>query len=260
MRIIFTDLDGTLLSHITYSFHQAEETLRLVQSKKIPIVVCTSKTRAEIEFWREKLDNHHPFISENGGGIFIPKHYFDFDFKYDDETLDYYVIQLGVEYHRLVKVVQQLKQKYRIASFHEMTSDEISLDTGLSRDQAQWAKKRDFDIPFKILDEEQKEHILQEIKQNNLNYTAGGRYYHIMGDNDKGKAVQILSDLYRKKYGDITSIGLGNSENDFEMLDHVDHPYLVIKKDGTYASPNYNHAEGIGPEGWSNAVKKELEL
>jgi len=35
--------------------------------------------RKEIEYYRKKLDNNHPFISENGGGIFIPKGYFPFD-------------------------------------------------------------------------------------------------------------------------------------------------------------------------------------
>ncbi|RLI88969.1 MAG: mannosyl-3-phosphoglycerate phosphatase, partial [Candidatus Altiarchaeales archaeon] len=38
---------------------------------------------------------------------------------------------------------------------------------------------------------------LELIRAHNLNYTKGGRYYHILGDNDKGKAVGILTEIYR---------------------------------------------------------------
>ena len=74
--IIFTDLDGTLLDHKTYSFENAFEALQAIKEKNIPLIICSSKTRSEIEYYREKLSNNHPFVSENGGGIFLPEGYF----------------------------------------------------------------------------------------------------------------------------------------------------------------------------------------
>jgi len=68
--IVFTDLDGTLLHPKTYSFDAAMPALKLIKEKDIPLILCSSKTRAEIEVYRKKLDNQHPFVSENGGGIF----------------------------------------------------------------------------------------------------------------------------------------------------------------------------------------------
>jgi len=82
--IIFTDLDGILLDYSTYSFEQAKPALQLVAQSDIPLVICSSKTRKEIEYYRKKLDNNHPFISENGGGIFIPKGYFPSIFHIPD--------------------------------------------------------------------------------------------------------------------------------------------------------------------------------
>ncbi len=76
--IIFTDLDGTLLDYSTYSFDAALPALKVLKEKNIPLVICSSKTKTEIEYYRKKLDNYRPFISENGGGIFIPKNYFKF--------------------------------------------------------------------------------------------------------------------------------------------------------------------------------------
>jgi HAD superfamily hydrolase (TIGR01484 family) len=46
--LVFTDLDGTLLDHHTYSFEPALPALNSLKEKNIPLIICTSKTRAEI--------------------------------------------------------------------------------------------------------------------------------------------------------------------------------------------------------------------
>jgi mannosyl-3-phosphoglycerate phosphatase len=79
-----------------------------------------------------------------------------------------------------------------------------------------------------------------------------------MGDNDKGKAVQILTHLFKKEYDTVETIGIGDSKNDFSMLKEVNNGYLVKRKDNTYASQDFNHVEGIGPIGWSQVIKKEF--
>ncbi|HEY4579910.1 MAG TPA: HAD-IIB family hydrolase, partial [Candidatus Acidoferrales bacterium] len=65
--IVFTDLDGTLLDYHTFSWTAANEALAEIERRRVPLVFCTSKTRAEIEALRRKIGNAHPFISENGG-------------------------------------------------------------------------------------------------------------------------------------------------------------------------------------------------
>jgi len=75
--LVFTDLDGTLLDSDTYSYKSALPALKLIKNKKIPLIFCSSKTKSEIEMYRKRIGNDDPFISENGGGIFIPK---DYDF------------------------------------------------------------------------------------------------------------------------------------------------------------------------------------
>jgi len=204
----------------------------LLKKKKIPLIFCTSKTRAEIEFWRKKIGNKDPFISENGGGIFIPKGYFSFDFQFDKEFKNFYLIRLGTDYSKLINFINFLKEKYEILSFSNMSVKEIAKDADLEISQAKLAKKREFDLPFKMLNKNQEEAILLEIKKQNLNYTIGGRYYHLLGNNNKGEAVKILSDIYRRKNSDIETIAIGDSENDFQMLDAVNKGFLVKKKNG----------------------------
>jgi mannosyl-3-phosphoglycerate phosphatase len=257
-KIIFTDLDGTLLDSDTYSYEKANNALQILKNKEIPLVFCTSKTRAEIEFWREKVGNNDPFISENGGGIFIPKNYFSFKFLFNKEYSKYFLIKLGTKYNQLINFINFLKEKYEIVSFSEMSAEEVADDANLELTQAKLAKKREFDLPFKIINKRQEKYILNKIKGHGLNFTVGGRYYHLLGDNNKGEAVKILSDLFRRKYGNIKTIAIGDSENDFQMLDSVNEGFLVKKKNGSYASNIYKKAKGVGPEGWNKIVQREV--
>ena len=53
MRLIFTDLDGSLLDHNTYSFDPAAELLLQLEQQQIPVIPVTSKTRAEVMALRQ---------------------------------------------------------------------------------------------------------------------------------------------------------------------------------------------------------------
>lgn len=253
--LVFTDLDGTLLDHDTYSYDAAQPALQLIKEKKIPLVVCTSKTRAEIEDFRAAIGNADPFISENGGAIFVPKGYFDFGFDYSRETDNYLVVELGTGYEQLLQTLDSIRKSgINILGFNDMTDEELAADTGLSLSKARLAKKREYDEAFKLINPALEEKVKQAIVGSGLNCTKGGRYWHIMGNNDKGRAVQLLTGFYRKAYSELLTIGLGDSQNDFSMLDNVDTPYIMKRKDGSYAIDRYNKSPGIGPAGWNRTI------
>jgi len=229
-----------------------------VREKAVPLIICTSKTRAEILYWREKLRNTHPFVSENGGGVFVPAGYFGFEEGENPGEDGFRVVVLGTPRKKLLEFFRELKKDFSLRGFHEMTAEEVARETGLPLHQAELARRRDFDEPFKILDGAQTGEVLERISRSPWNCLAGGRYFHLVGGHDKGRAVRTLLDLYRKKYGQVESVAVGDSGNDFAMLDTVDRGYLVSRKDGTYASPAYRHAGGAGPRGWNRVILEEL--
>lgn len=262
--ILFTDLDGTLLDS-SYSFKKALSSLRLIQENSIPLIVCSSKTRAEIEQCRERLNNEHPFIAENGGGIFIPKDYFAFQisklkFRIERED-DYYVMRLGASYTDLRNVLRELQSEgFDVHGFGDMKVTEIAGLTGLNVSDARRAKQRDFDEPFLFSgDRVSVNRLKRRIKALGFNYTQG-EFFHIMGNSDKGRAVEILKDMFKKQYGKIITVALGDSPNDIEMLQKVDYPVVVQKNNGRYHPQVLNKVKGIikaggaGPEGWNRAV------
>ena len=71
--VIYTDLDGTLLDHHTYAFDEALETIKALKDRGIPIIPCTSKTRAETVSLMQAMDIHGPMIIENGAAIWVPQ-------------------------------------------------------------------------------------------------------------------------------------------------------------------------------------------
>jgi mannosyl-3-phosphoglycerate phosphatase family protein len=266
--VYFTDLDGTLLDYSTYSFEKALPALKLLKSDGLPIVVCSSKTKAEIEYYRKKLANRHPFISENGGGIFIPKGYFDFDIRDAKpevtEEEGYTVVRLGARYSDLRKAVESLMAEgFDIWGFGDMSAGEVAELSGLTVFEAELSKKRDFDEPFLFQgNEEEEKKLIEAIVRKGFTCTKG-RFFHILGDSNKGTAVSYLTTLYRRQMGEnIVTVGLGDRPNDFPMLKAVDIPVLVQQPDGRYAHvphiPSLIKAEGIGPEGWNKTVLKIL--
>jgi mannosyl-3-phosphoglycerate phosphatase family protein len=265
--VFFTDLDGTLLDYCTYSFDDARPALALLAGRCIPLVICSSKTRAEIEYYRERMDTHHPFISENGGGIFIPKGYFHFlihagEYSVHEEG-DYIVIRLGAHYAQLRETIASLKREgFRIKGFGDMTPEEIAEVTGLEMAEAKMSKMRDFDEPFFFSgNEEEQRKLLEAIRRKGFSCTRG-RFFHLLGNSDKGKAVSILTSLYKKASGNITTVALGDNPNDLPMLERVDMPVIVQRHDGSYDPdidlPRFLKAEDIGPRGWNSIVKKIL--
>lgn len=260
MKIVFTDLDGTLLDYDTYSYAAAKKGLDWLKKQHVPIIFCTSKTRKEIVYWKEELGNTHPFISENGGGIFIPKDYFSFSFDYTKETDSFYLIRFGASFEKLKKIMNTIEEMFDVTSFLSMSVSELMNEADLSKKDAERALKREFDIPFIMHNQNQKNDIINVIKHNDLNIVEGGRFFHLIGENDKGKAVHVLTILFQRVFDTVETIGIGDSANDFSMLKAVDKPYLVMKKDHSFASDAFTQINGIGPFGWQLVIEKEFSL
>jgi mannosyl-3-phosphoglycerate phosphatase len=286
-HIVFTDLDGTLLDPVTYSYEKSLDGISRLKESDIPLIFCSAKTRAEQEVYRRKIGVFYPFIVENGGAIFIPQGYFPFPFQHHKTAGDFLVIELGTSYKEIRKLLDKVRKdgNFQFRGFGDMSIEEIAQVTGLDIESAKLAKQREYDETVVIavsrspepklraegvansegeakqshITPEEVEKFLKKIKEAGLNYAHGGRFYDIMGDNDKGKAVTIMSNLYRQTWGELETIGLGDSLNDLPMLSAVDIPILVQKGDYSWESiniPRLRKVHGVGPEGWSRAIEE----
>jgi mannosyl-3-phosphoglycerate phosphatase len=269
--VVFTDLDGCLLDSATFSYKPAMPALEALRAQGIPLVLVSSKTRAEIEPLRRQLRHHDPFIVENGAAVFVPRGLFDFPLERARARTSYDVIELGLPYGILRDVLKQIEKNVAtpLQGFGDLSVDEIVQLTGLTRQEALLAKEREYDEPYLLegppaLIEE----VCRQIVVRGLRWTKGGRFFHLTGDNNKGQAATLLLRCYQRQqqlegYGDrIETVGIGDSINDAPLLAVVDRPILVQKPDGSYDPdihiPGMTRAPGIGPIGWNHAVQELL--
>ena len=267
--IIFTDLDGTFLDYDTHSFSALEHLLIRLRELDVPLIFCTSKTRAEIETLRQKCHNPHPFISGNGGGVFIPKGYFPFPIEGGISQDGYEVIRLGASYVELVEALREASAttKVPVRCFNDMTIEEVALKCNFSEKEARFAKQREFDEPFYLLSKEAEaeKRLCEAIRELGYHCTRGTRFFHILGKSDKGKAVNLLISFFGRIKSPLITISLGDSLNDLPMLRETDYAVLVQKSNGGYdeevlkAMPDITLAPAPGPQGWAYALSHFLE-
>jgi len=253
---IFTDLDGTLLDHHTYSYEAAKPALTKLRELEVPIIPCTSKTRAETEVFMKELGLRSPFVVENGGAIFIPGDYFSFEFEHNKKTGNYKVIEIGSAYSDLRKIFEEVKKEYKITGFGDMSLEEIVKETGLTSEMADLARRREYDEPF-LVDESDADAVINRFKESGFSVYRGGRFWHLCKGNDKGNAVKILKRLFLESNKKTKFAAIGDSSNDLAMLDEVDYPFLVKKPDGSHEkteNKKIKKIDAFGPEGWNMAI------
>ncbi len=263
MLVIYTDLDGTLLDHATYSWRAARSSLDALRDRKVPLVFCTSKTRAETEHWRTQIRTEHPFIVENGGALFVPRKYFPFSMQWRRHREEYAVAEVGCPYNELVEVLRVVSAESgcRVRGFHDMSVKEIAERCGMSPELAELAKQREYDEPFEILDPPCTR-LLQGIENHGKRWTCGGRFYHILGANDKAHCVRRLTRYYKRAFGKVMTVGIGDGLNDAAFLRAADIP-IVIKSPSSHKLRSLvtraRVTEHPGPEGWNRAVLAILQ-
>jgi mannosyl-3-phosphoglycerate phosphatase len=268
-QLIYTDLDDTLLDHHTFSWAPAEEALAEIERRRVPLIFVTSKTRTEVELLRRKLGHTHPFITENGGGIFVPEGYFNLRLEGAVRVARYLCIPLARPYAEATAALDELAEEtgVSVVGFHHMRLREIAENSGLDLKAAELARDRDFDEPFFFAGASDSAiaSFEQAARRRGCSLSRGGRFWHLFIGSDKGRAVQHLTALYKKSERlRFRTIALGDSPNDLPMFAAVDRPAVIPGPDGKFAQQIVSHfprvlkASSPGPAGWNELVLKLL--
>lgn len=251
--LVFTDLDGTLLDHDSYQWSEAEPALRRLLEEEIPVIPVSSKTLAEIEVLGRGLPFQGPRVAENGCVV-----------QLDDSTPE--ITPPGQAGIRAFLASLGDQAGIRFSTLGDMSDDQLMAATGLDRDGCRLARQR---LASEALlwqgTEQGLETFKQAVQRAGLHWLRGGRFLHILGATDKGEAVRRITRWYRQRHGcDTLSIGLGDSDNDLAMLQAVDCPVIVRRKDGSHLPAALCGTEALvterpGPAGWNQAIQQLLD-
>lgn len=267
--LVFSDLDGSLLDHHTYSFAAALPMVSALEQRHIPLVMASSKTRAEILELRTALDNTHPFIVENGAGIFIPTGYFPTQPADTITQGDYWVHEMAPPRSQWLTVLASLAEDFpnEFDSFYSAGVAGIVEMTGLAASEAQAANDRCYSEPVRWLGSAPREALfIQCLQDAGATVFKGGRFLSVSGSCDKGQALSWLRSRYQEHncLDRVADLAIGDSENDCPMLEEASAALLI--RSPAHDFPPLAKTESVirsqhyGPAGWAEGVSQWLHI
>ncbi len=248
--IVFTDLDGSLLNHVDYSYGEAKSMLEYIKTEKIPLIFNTSKTEKECRVLQKKMGINAPFIVENGACIY-----------YEDGRVEL----IGALHVDIKSFIDSIKKQYKILPLSDMSIEKILDYTNLDYSSAKLAKNREFSEPFLLSDLTLLKEIELLAKSSGFKILRGGRFYHcVAAEQDKGIALKRVMKNYRDKI----VVAIGDNYNDIPMLEVANKAILIPYEEKKYIEceiKNLIKADDIGAFGWNQALesiflKKEQDV
>ncbi|MFC2967125.1 HAD-IIB family hydrolase [Acidimangrovimonas pyrenivorans] len=248
--VVFTDLDGTLLDHESYSYEAARPLLELLTAEGIPVVLASSKTAAEIAPLRAELGlSACPAIVENGAGLLPPGQ----ERPAAARTHD-----------RLRAALDALPGELRalFRGFSDWSAAEIARRTGLTPEAAALAAQRDFSEPGLFSGSAaEREEFTAVLAEAGITAVQGGRFLTLsFGAAKADRMAEVAA-----RYPGATTVALGDAPNDIAMLQAADYAVVVPNPAHAALPPLAGEATGRirrapcpGPAGWAAGLGQLL--
>lgn len=253
--LVFTDLDGSLMEHETYSIEPAEPALRELRSRGCLMVMNSSKTAAEMRAIQQRLELDAPFVCENGAALYFDQHL-------DGESPRVF----GAPRSEWLANVQALREQTGMdfEGFADWSAKQISELTGLELEEAELARQREFSEPILWRGAaSMRSRFESELDAMGLTLLEGGRFLSIQGHHDKSNAMHWMRE---QQFGSeaVITVALGDSPNDSAMLEAADIAVIIksAKSDRIeLRQPNkIIRTSRPGPAGWKDAMMEILGL
>ncbi|WP_457742744.1 mannosyl-3-phosphoglycerate phosphatase [Thermococcus sp.] len=238
MKVIFLDLDGTLLGD-DYSSERARPVVEELLARGYEIVINTSKTRYEVEHYLMAWNLRSPFIVENGSAVYVPRNYLPLRTlnEFGVEREDYRVIELGRPYPEVREALDELAPRYGLKYYGNSTLDEVMSFTNIPENLAKLAMKREYS---ETIFRWKKTGFEVELEGRGFRVSRGTRFMNVTGETDKGRGAKTLLALY-SAVGNVESYALGDGKNDFPLFEVVDNAFIV----GNLSHPKARHISSI---------------
>lgn len=248
----------------------ASEALAEIERRHIPLVLSTEGTRAQIEALRRKIEHAHPFITEGGGGLFIPDGYFALRLEGAQRVGRYFCVPFGRPAREATEAIEDIagEAEADVVRYAEMSAREIARNTGMSLRDAEASREREFSERFFFAGN-------AEVAARAFEKMAGERkwqmrrreqpFWEFCSGNDPGKAVRYVMRFYRETLRSrIRSVGIGSSSEDLPLLAASDQPLILSLRTNRFDDelisklPNAAKIDVPGPLGWNEAVLSVL--
>ncbi len=256
--ILFTDVEGTLLDIHTHEWQAASGWLSRLKQHQVPVVLCSSKTAAEMMLLQKELGLESlPLIAENGAVIQLA------DSWNDDENFPRLIT--GSPHEEIQHVLRQLRdtEGFKFTTFSDVSEQTIAEWTGMNLRHAALARLHEASETLIWRDSDEKMREFSALLATlGLQFVQGARFWHVLDERGgKAQAVTWLLSRYQQREGfRRIAIGLGDGPNDAPLLNTTDFAVVVkgLNRDGVILSDDrperVYHTRESGPHGWREGL------
>lgn len=248
--VVFSDVDRPLADPFRPAFLKAASVLERLPTQKVALVLCSGKTRAELEFIRARLAISGPFICEHGGAVMIPAGHFDSAPTNTREVAGYQAVEFGRPYEDVVEKLHRTaaRLKIQVVGFSDMSIEDVANECQIPLMQARLAKLRDYEELFRIVDGNPtvRRRFFTALQGVALRCSAGHPFNTISAPVDHRIGVNLLTNFYRRELGEIRTVGITDASRSDNLVGLVDHSRSITGVEfATWSSDVVGWAESI---------------
>lgn len=252
--LVFTDLDGSLMEHETYSIEAARPALAALADRGITPIFASSKTAAEIITIQETSGLAAPFICENGAAVYA-----------DGFATAEPLAVFGARREEWLTDVHELRERmgWKFSGFADWSNKDVSRHTGLPEADAELARQREFTEPMLWQDTQANFQLfLKALAELDLTTLEGGRFISIQSDFDKSHGMKWWQSQFAEPRPFL--VALGDSPNDASLLAASDVAVAIKSAKSDQLDPagpqRLIRTKRPGPSGWNDAINEILAL
>jgi mannosyl-3-phosphoglycerate phosphatase family protein len=248
--VVFSNADAALFEPREPAFEAAGQLLQQLRPENVALVLCSSQTRAELEFTQQMLGIQDPFISEHGAAVFIPDRYFPVRIPGARDLPGYHTVEFGRPYADVVDALHQSAKRLRIeiAGFNDLSIETVARECGVPLLQARLAKLRDYEERFRVLDPNPAafDRLSKALQAARLRAIRAEPFHYAGGPVDHSHGARLLKSLYRRVNDAVLPVAVVDAPNGSSLASLADHRILVDgrRRGGRLA----------GVVGWAEAI------
>jgi predicted mannosyl-3-phosphoglycerate phosphatase (HAD superfamily) len=208
--VALCQFDHTLFDSCRYPVDSAARAaLSRLAAHDVSVVLCSCRTRMQLELIQQEWGIRGPFASENGAAVFFPRGYVHLTVPGAREVAGYDVVEFGKPYPEVLATLRRVAERLRLTvmGFHDMSVDEAAAACALPLLEARLAKLRGYTEPFRIVsnDRNRAARLLRALRQAGLDWATIAPY-HYLGTDHRNIGVRFLIDLLRRAPGDVRTV------------------------------------------------------
>jgi predicted mannosyl-3-phosphoglycerate phosphatase (HAD superfamily) len=200
----------------------------------IPIVWVTARSRAQMDEPRRKFGHQHPFIGEDGCGVYLPEDYFHLRPAKTVRKGRFTCIPLAAVQPAGCDALELLSEQTGVStvSLRSLAPRELEQNTGLPPRDAELARQRDFDELFFFAGAAETDiaRFVAEANSRSIALRQHGVLWSLALGADLGLCIRELTKLYERALrSHPTVLGIATGAEAQGLLPACDRGLLLAK-------------------------------